>query len=403
MARTFEVPDFYRGEIVTKIKIERNIKDPKRKDLSPQLLSFDKIDIYLARHFGFCFGVENAIETAYKVVKENPGKRIFLLSEMIHNPNVNKDLNEKGVQFLMETNGKRLVDFSTLTPEDIVIIPAFGTTLETLEELKQIGIDPLPFNATCPFVEKVWKRSSELGKKGFTVIIHGKKQHEETKATFSHAKVNAPSLIVRDKIEAELACNFIKEMFSTNNLDQSQIIADNFLKTFSSSTSDGFMPLIHLKRLGVVNQTTMLASETIGIAQMFKSALSEVFGEENIADHYADTRDTLCYATNENQSATIELKNIDADFAIVVGGHNSSNTSHLVEILEEKIPTYFIKDDCAISNKNEITHFDLTKKQVITTKDWYPKKEGKVKISLTAGASCPDKVIDRVITKLCSL
>lgn len=403
MARTFEVPDFYRGEIVTKIKIERNIKDPKRKDLSPQLLSFDKIDIYLARHFGFCFGVENAIETAYKVVRENPGKRIFLLSEMIHNPNVNKDLNEKGVQFLMETNGKRLVDFSTLTPEDIVIIPAFGTTLETLEELKQIGIDPLPFNATCPFVEKVWKRSSELGKKGFTVIIHGKKQHEETKATFSHAKVNAPSLIVRDKIEAELACNFIKEMFSTNNLDQSQIIADNFLKTFSSSTSDGFMPLIHLKRLGVVNQTTMLASETIGIAQMFKSALSEVFGEENIADHYADTRDTLCYATNENQTATIELKNIDADFAIVVGGHNSSNTSHLVEILEEKIPTYFIKDECAIIDKEEIIHFDLTKKQVISTKDWYPKKEDKVKISLTAGASCPDKVIDRVITKLCSL
>lgn len=403
MARTFEVPEFYRGNLVTKIKRERNAEDPKRKDLSPHHLSFTNCDIYLARHFGFCFGVENAIETAYKIVDEHPGKRIFLLSEMIHNPHVNNDLLSKGVQFLMETNGKRLIDFNTLTPDDIVIIPAFGTTLEMLEELKERGIDPLPFNATCPFVEKVWKRSSELGKKGFTVVIHGKKQHEETKATFSHAKEDAHSFIVRDKEEAAIACSFIREICSSTDPEYIQKKSDEFLLHFAGAVSRELDPRIHLTRLGVVNQTTMLASETIEISKMFKDTLREVFGESALAHHFADTKDTLCYATNENQTATIQLKKIDADFAIVVGGHNSSNTSHLVEILEEKMPTFFIKDADAIKSKDAIEHFDIHTKQLQVIHHWYPEKNRKIKISLTAGASCPDKVIDEIIEKLCSL
>ena len=394
MARTFEVPSFYRGDLITKIKKERSAQDPRRKDLSPTVIEYPNLTIKIARHFGFCFGVENAIETAYKIVEENPNKRIFLLSEMIHNPQVNADLIRRGVNFLMETNGKRLVDFATLSSDDIVIVPAFGTTLEILAELKEIGIDALKYDATCPFVEKVWKRSAELGKKGFTVIIHGKKQHEETKATFSHAKEDAPSFIVRDIEETKIACALIKQIYK--KIPGS---VENFNNTFRDACSKNFNPEIDLFRIGVVNQTTMLASETITIANMFKSTMEEIFGQDNLLEHYADTRDTLCYATNENQSATISLREHLSDLSIVVGGHNSSNTSHLVELLSEKMPTYFIKDADSILDKESIMHFNLSTKSLETTKSWLPNKP-KVVISLTAGASCPDKVVDNVIQRL---
>lgn len=396
MARTFEVPEFYRSDLVSSLKKQRREQDPRKKDTSPSILDFRNlkkpVSFSLARHFGFCFGVENAIETAYRVVRENPGKRIFLLSEMIHNPKVNEDLRERGVSFLMKTDGTRLVDFKTLTSEDIVIIPAFGTTLEIIDELNEIGINALSYNATCPFVEKVWKRSDELGKKGYAIIIHGKKAHEETRATFSHAKVSAPSLIVKDMKEALIVIDYIK-----GNIDEKELLSH-----FSDCISPDFSPSKHLKKLGVVNQTTMLASETTEIAALFKQTMIEVYGEENLQDHFADTRDTLCYATYENQTAALALRESKAHLGLVVGGYNSSNTSHLVELLEEKFPTYFIKDADEIIDRSTIRFYDQHKNQIIELQNWIPElpHEEPLTIAITAGASCPDKTVDEVIARV---
>ena len=185
--KSFEVPIIYRSPLITAIKKKRKETDKMKKDFTPTLLDFGPVQIYLARHFGFCYGVENAIEIAFRTVEENPGKRIFLLSEMIHNPQVNADLQAHGIVFLQDTYGKQLIPFEELTADDIVMIPAFGTTLEIEEKLKRIGIQTEKYNTTCPFVEKVWNRSEAIAKKNYTIIIHGKPKHEETRATFSHA------------------------------------------------------------------------------------------------------------------------------------------------------------------------------------------------------------------------
>jgi len=200
--KTFDIPLFYKSPVISRIKNSRKLNDPRKTDYSPTKLDFGPVIFYIARHFGFCYGVENAIEISYKALEENPGKRIFLLSEMIHNPDVNNDLVERGVKFLMDTSGKQLIDWNILTSDDIVIVPAFGTTLEIEKQINQKGIDPLKYNTTCPFVEKVWNRAESLGKNGFTVIVHGKYKHEETRATFSHSKESSPTLIIRDISEA---------------------------------------------------------------------------------------------------------------------------------------------------------------------------------------------------------
>ena len=207
--KKFEIPNIYRSSFITRIKNARKDLDPRKKDFTPTLLDFGPVRFYLARHFGFCYGVENAIEIAYKTIEENHGKRIYLLSEMIHNPGVNNDLEKLGVKFLMDTSGKQLIDWNQLSKDDIVIIPAFGTTLEIEKKLNEIGINPYRYNTTCPFVEKVWNRSEQLGNDDFTVIIHGKSYHEETRATFSHSKTKAASVIVRDIEETKLLASFI--------------------------------------------------------------------------------------------------------------------------------------------------------------------------------------------------
>lgn len=292
----------------------------------------------------------------------------------------------------MKTDGTRLVEFSTLQPEDIVIVPAFGTTLEIIEELKSLGLDPLAYNATCPFVEKVWKRSNELGKKGYSIIIHGKKTHEETRATFSHAKTSAPSLIIKDLHEATLVTRYIKG-------DCSEKI---FMEYFGDRVSEGFSPETHLNKIGVVNQTTMLASETAEISSLFKETMKEKYGEESLSEHFADTRDTLCYATYENQSAALALREAKADLGLVVGGYNSSNTSHLVELLEERFPTYFIRNADEIISKDLIRHFDMHQKIILEKTPWVPTtdKGSPLTIAITAGASCPDITVDEVIEKV---
>ena len=365
-----------------------------KRDFTPTLLDFGPVQIYLARHFGFCYGVENAIEIAFRTIEENPGRRIFLLSEMIHNPHVNEDLQERGVRFLQDTSGNQIVPFEELRSDDIALIPAFGTTLEIEKKLNDIGIPTAKYNTTCPFVEKVWNRSEQIAGKDYTVVIHGKPKHEETRATFSHAASHTASIVIKDMNEAIQLGKYI----------EGSIPPENFYEEFKGRYSQGFDLRKDLRRIGVVNQTTQLASETQAIADFLRKTMMEVYklDETNIEERFADTRDTLCYATNDNQTAVINLLNTPADLAIVVGGYNSSNTTHLVELCEEKLPTYFINDEGRIISQNEILHFNYKTKQQQITTDFLPNKSP-VKILLTSGASCPDALVQGVIRKITSV
>jgi 4-hydroxy-3-methylbut-2-en-1-yl diphosphate reductase len=390
--KQFEVPIIYRSPLITAIKKKRKEEDKMKKDFSPTLLDLGSFQIYLARHFGFCYGVENAIEIAFKTVEENPGKRIFLLSEMIHNPQVNADLQSHGVQFMQDTYGQQLISFDELQKDDVVIIPAFGTTLEIEKKLKDIGIQTEKYNTTCPFVEKVWNRSEAIAKKNYTVVIHGKPKHEETRATFSHAASNAASVVVKDMKEAKELAKYIKKEKPT---------AD-FYKEFKGQYSKNFDPVKDLQRIGVVNQTTMLASDTQAIADYLKQVMTDTFKPADPEERFADTRDTLCYATNDNQTAVSGMMETKADLAIVVGGYNSSNTSHLVELCEEKLPTFFINSEEKIISASEILHFNFHTKEEVLTNSWLPLKQP-LKILLTSGASCPDALVEGVIRKLAEL
>jgi 4-hydroxy-3-methylbut-2-enyl diphosphate reductase len=387
--KQFQIPEFYRSPIISKVKAKRKLDDPRKKDFSPTILDFGKVRFLVSRHFGFCYGVENAIERAYRAIEENPGQRIYLLSQMIHNPDVNEDLVANGIQFLQDTSGKQLIDFDTLTNDDIVLIPAFGTTVDIEKLLVSKGIDVQKYNTTCPFVEKVWNRSEKLGETEHTILIHGKYNHEETRATFSRSSQFAPSLILKDLDEARLLAEYIQE-----KKDLQEFSID-----FEGRHSQGFDPLKHLNKIGVVNQTTMLASETQEITDYLRGVMIEKYGESSIKNHMADTRDTLCYATNDNQSATLGLMEHEADLGIVVGGYNSSNTTHLVELMESKYPVYFIKGASEILSNIEIQYFDIHKKQVVKQKDYMPNNEV-ISIAITSGASCPDSIMDRVIHRI---
>jgi 4-hydroxy-3-methylbut-2-enyl diphosphate reductase len=391
--KTFDVPVNYRSPLISAIKKKRKESDRMKRDFTPTLLDFGPLRIYLARHFGFCYGVENAIDIAFRTVEENEGKRIYLLSEMIHNPQVNADLKAAGVNFLQDTKGLQIISFESLSAEDIVLIPAFGTTLEIEKKLKSIGIITEKYDTTCPFVEKVWNRSEQIAKNDYTIIIHGKPKHEETRATFSHAAANAPSVVITDMAEAKQLAQYI-------TCEKS---AESFYSDFNGQYSEGFDVEKHLQRIGVVNQTTMLASDTQDIADYLKEVMINKYGltEENVKEHFADTRDTLCYATNDNQTAVTGMLDIPADLAIVVGGYNSSNTSHLVELCEEKLPTYYINSDDKILSSTSILHFNFHTGEQLTTMNFLP-QNNPLNILITSGASCPDAVVEGVIKKLAS-
>ena len=232
MPRTFNLPHFYQSPVISVVKQARRRGDARKRDLSPSVLDFGPVRFKIARHFGFCYGVENAVEIAYQALAENPDKRIFLLSEIIHNPRVNENLRHRGVQFLSDTAGKPLLPFDVLTPEDVVIVPAFGTTLEVEAALNARGVKLSAYNTTCPFVEKVWKRSQEIGKQDYTVVVHGKRYHEETRATFSHAQAEAPVVVVRDIDEARDLARVIR----------GEADADFFFHHFADRYSPGFEP-----------------------------------------------------------------------------------------------------------------------------------------------------------------
>ena len=392
--KQFSIPFTYRSPLITAIKNARREQDKMKKDFTPTVLNLGDVEIYLARHFGFCYGVENAIEIAFKTIDENPGKRIFLLSEMIHNPQVNADLQQRGVSFLQDTKGNMLIPFEELTADDVVIIPAFGTTLLIEEKINAIGISTKKYNTTCPFVEKVWNRGDQIAKKNYSVIVHGKPTHEETRATFSHAAKVTPTVIVNDMIEAIELSRYIT----------GEKKPELFYEEFAGRFSEGFNPNKHLQRIGVINQTTMLASDTQAIADYLKNIMVVKYNltEANIAERFADTRDTLCYATNDNQSSIYGLLEQEADFAIVVGGYNSSNTSHLVELCEEKLTTYFINGADKITDDNTISHYNLHNHEEKTTTDFLP-LDRPVKILISSGASCPDAMVEAVIEKIAAM
>ena len=383
--KKFEVPEHYRSTILGRIKEIRKINDPRKKDHTPFVFQVGKTEIIIPRHFGFCYGVENAIEIAFRTVTENPGKRIFLLGEMIHNPQVNEDLLAEGIQFLVDNHGSRLLDFSTLSSDDIVITPAFGTTLEMAAELAQLGVQLERYNTTCPFVERVWKRSAELGNRGYTLVVHGKYLHEETRATFSHASETGPVIVVRNRKEAELLGKYIRGEFSE----------EQFQIDFANKYSNGFSVSRDLKKIGVVNQTTMLASETQEIAAYLRDIVVEMYGEEATTD----TRDTLCYATNDNQNATLGVLESGAQLGVVVGGFNSSNTIQIATILGQNMPVYFVRnsDDLISNQKATVFNFSLLKEEEIVPSLLFAEN---LKLVVTSGASCPDKTVDLVIQKI---
>ncbi|MBA2250161.1 MAG: 4-hydroxy-3-methylbut-2-enyl diphosphate reductase [Chitinophagaceae bacterium] len=391
--KQFDVPISYRSKLISAIKNKRKVKDKLKKDLTPTLLDFGPVQIYLARHFGFCYGVENAIDISFKTIEDNPGKRIFLLSEMIHNPQVNNDLTERGVKFLMDTKGNTIIPFDALNADDIVIIPAFGTTVDIENKLNAIGIRTEKFNSTCPFVEKVWNRAEAIAKNKYSIVVHGKPDHEETRATFSHSAANTPTIVVKNMQEAIRLADYIIGEKS----------ADNFYAEFKDQYSAGFNYETDLQRIGVVNQTTMLAADTQAIAEYLKEVMRHKYNltEETIEERFADTRDTLCYATTDNQSAVYAMLEVNADLAIVTGGYNSSNTSHLVELCEQKLPTYFIDSPEKINSENEIRHFDFHTMREQTSSGFIP-KNNPVKILITSGASCPDAIVEGVISRLLS-
>ena len=401
MARQFNVPAFYRSPVVARVKAARTAADARKRDVSPSVLDFGAVRVRLARHFGFCFGVENAIEIAYRAVEEHPEKaaagRVFLLSEMIHNPHVNADLEARGVRFLRTTAGETLVPLDALEPDDVVLIPAFGTTPAIEAALAARGVDVRAYDTTCPFVVRVWKKSAQIGGADHTIVVHGKRTHEETRATVARAAEHAPVVVVRDLAEAEHLAAVV----------EGREDAAFFHAHFGDVASDGFDPDRDLARLGVVNQTTMLATETAAIAERLRQAVVVRDGEDA---RFADTSDTLCYATKENQDATLALVASAAPaaaesraVALVVGGYNSSNTSHLVELCEDAgLPTYFVRDADALVSPDEIHHWDWRAKEPRVTRDWLPSgtDAAPIEVLLTAGASCPDALLDAVLQKV---
>lgn len=392
------VPNHYAGDIIQRIKDFRANERRTRRDLRPTLLPIGGLEVLVPRHFGFCFGVERAIHMAFSALENNPGSRINLVSQIIHNPLVNKDLEERGIRFVYDAAGNRSIPEEQIDARDIVLIPAFGTTLEVEDSLKRSGIDPSTdefranYDTTCPFVSKVWNRGEQLGREGYTIVIHGKFGHEETQATHSHTKEHSKTLVVLNRAEAEQVAAFI-----TGDLPRAE-----FDRLFAGKASEGFDPDRDLECLAVVNQTTMLAEETQEVAAVLRQAMVTRYGEDDIERHFADTRDTLCYATNENQNATKALLRSGADLALIVGGYNSSNTSHLLEICSEVMPSFLISASDEIASAAEIRHFDIQERQRRSTADWLPAGPP-ARVIVTSGASCPDILMNQVVERIAQL
>ena len=349
-------------------------------------LQVGPISFRLAKEFGFCYGVERAVDYAYETKKRFPDRRIFLTTELIHNPRVNNCLREMGIGFLNGT-GPQDRKVEQLTPEDVVIIAAFGTRVEEMEMLKRRGC--VLVDATCGSVVLVWKRVEQYARDGFTAVVHGNYKHEETRATVSRASQFPAGryLVVWDKAEAALVCEYIRTARDRQG----------FLSRFSAKSSPGFDPDRDLQRVGVANQTTMLSSESLEIAEMLKNAVRERYGEGDLQKHFR-TFDTICSATQDRQDAVMEMMKEPMDLMIVIGGFNSSNTGHLCEIASQRASTYHIDEADCILSAAEIRHKPVGSPVPVVTRDWLP--PGKVTIGITAGASTPNRVIGDAMQRI---
>lgn len=349
-------------------------------------LEAGSLTIRLAQEFGFCYGVDRAVDYAYETRAKFPKKRIFLTNEIIHNPRVNTKLQELGVQFLYGLY-KTGAGVESITEEDVVIIPAFGTTVRELNELQKRGC--ILVDTTCGSVMSVWKRVESYAREGFTSIIHGKYDHEETQATSSRATQypGGKYLVVRDKAEAEIVCDYIKKGGDR----------DTFLAQFSQAVSPGFEPDRDLEQIGCANQTTMLSSESLEIANLLQESIRRRWGAAELSNRFRHF-DTICSATQDRQDAVLKLAREGIDLMMVVGGYNSSNTGHLVEISLEFCPAYHVKDAGCILSKDEIEHKPVAQMEPVRTRGWLP--SGKATIGVTAGASTPNRVIEEVIKRI---
>jgi 4-hydroxy-3-methylbut-2-enyl diphosphate reductase len=349
-------------------------------------LSANGLTVKLAKAFGFCYGVERAIDLAYAATKVFTGKRIFLLGEIIHNPEVNDQLRDMGIQSLKE--GPEGYDLSLITEEDVLIVPAFGAQVKTMDEIKKKNC--FMVDTTCGDVMSVWKRVRQYNREKVTSIIHGKAWHEETKATSSRALNESGTghyLVVYNLGETDYVCNFIR-----HGGDK-----EEFLKKFEGAYSIGFDPDQHLRAVGVANQTTMMRNETEEVQNRIRQAIEDRYGKDNLNQHFRFF-DTICGATQERQDALTVMLREQMNLLIVVGGYNSSNTSHLAEMGEGVLPTYFIKNSAKLESPHMISHYNQHTHKEEETKDWLP--EGNVVVGITAGASCPNNVIEETIKRL---
>ncbi|MCC5023059.1 MAG: 4-hydroxy-3-methylbut-2-enyl diphosphate reductase [Candidatus Synoicihabitans palmerolidicus] len=399
------------------VAIKTLARQHERSATTPVSLDFGAIEYVIPSHFGFCIGVKNAIERAYETLAANPDRRVFMLSELIHNPFVNEDLCRRGLRSLQSdkgipftstgtpaagAEGEKLI-WDSLTPDDIVIIPAFGATNEDKTRLVRKGLAVYPHDATCMLVEKVWKAARNYGREGYTVVIHGKVEHEETKATFSNTRRHAPAVIVRNLSEGDALADIITS--------SDPAVRRSFCDRFAGKFTNGFNVNRDLDRVAVVNQTTLLMNETLSIIERLRAAFVSRFGESG-ADHVGGggRRDTLCYATQVNQDALGRALSEPLDAAFVIGGKNSSNTYQLYRLCAAKLGemAFFIQSERNILSRAESEHFVFSAQGSVAaghmhTLPLWPHETGnapKRRVLLTGGASCPDGLFQQIITRL---
>ena len=352
-------------------------------------LTAEEVTIRLAKEFGFCYGVERAVEYAYQARKKFPDRTIYLAGEIIHNPHVNSKLEGMGIRFLLPPAHGGQIDFSQVKPEDVVILPAFGVTIKDFETLRGIGC--VMVDTTCGSVLNVWKRVESYARDGFTSLIHGKYYHEETRATASQAEKypNGQYFIVRNLDEAQLVCDFIEGRLSAQAL----------MQRFAHAASPNFDPARDLRRIGVANQTTMLARESLAVGELIGQSMAKAWGEDYARENFR-TFDTICSATQERQDAVVELLREPLDVMVVIGGYNSSNTMSLAALCSETVRTFHVEDADDIDPESRtIRHRPLGAKEEVESSDWLP-ASGPVRIGITAGASTPNNKIGEAVGRI---
>ena len=392
----------YQSQLCTAIKALA--RRHERTATAPVTLDFGAVHYLIPSHFGFCLGVKNAIERAYETLAENPGKRVFMLSELIHNPFVNEDLLRRGLRYLQTDKGvPHTVDsrpgstplWDTLTPADIVIIPAFGATDEDKRRLVRKGLAVFHYDATCMLVEKVWKAARGYGREGYTVVIHGKHEHEETKATFSNTRRYAPAVIVRNLEEARQLGEIIASSVPA--------VRASFYERFAGRYTPGFDVAAHLERVAVVNQTTLLMNETLGIIEHLRDVFRAKVGDDGRVGG-SGRRDTLCYATQVNQDALSRALAEPLDAAFVIGGKNSSNTYQLFRLCEQHLGAraFFIQSEASIASPAAVDHYVYVGGGTgrIESRPLWAGAPAHKRVLITGGASCPDGIIQQVITRI---